>query len=236
LRLIQNRREAAVKPDDLLTLLLAAQDEETGIGMSDQQLRDETMTLLSAGHETTGAALAWTWYLLGRHPEIQEEVFAEVGGHLRGRSPNADDLPHLPLTRAVFEETMRLYPPAWGIPRQAIADDEIHGFAIRRGAIISLPQYLTHRHPDFWPEPEKFQPDRFLGKQSEGRPKYAYYPFGAGPRICIGNTFALMEATVALATIAQHFRIELVPGQTVLPDPTFTLRPKGAVNVMMWPR
>jgi cytochrome P450 len=191
------------------------------------------MTLLTAGHETTGAALAWTWYLLAMHPQIQEDVADEARGRLQGRSPTADDLPHLPLTRAVFEETMRLYPPAWGVPRQTIADDEINGFAIPNGAIIALPQYLTHRHPDFWPEPEEFQPDRFLGNKADRRPKFAYYPFGAGPRVCIGNMFAMMEATVALASIAQHFRIELVPGQTVLPDPTFTLRPKGAVNVTM---
>lgn len=230
-----DRRRAGGGGDDLLALLLAAQDEETGAGMTDRQVKDEVLTLLTAGHETVGAALAWTWYLLGQHPQAQEDLHDEVRGRLQGRPPTADDLPHLPLTRAAFEETMRLYPPAWGQPREAIEDDEVNGFPLPARGIITLCQYLTHRHPDFWPEPDRFRPERFLGDPA-GRPRFAYFPFGGGPRVCIGNVFALTEGTLALAAIAQRFRVELVPGQQVVPDPTFTLRPKDGVKVVLHPR
>ena len=236
LGLIAARRQAASRPDDLLSLLLAAQDEETGVGMTDEQVKDEALTLLTAGHETVGAALSWTWYLLGQHPQVQEDLYDEVRGKLGGRSPTLDDLPDLPLTRAVFEEALRLYPPAWGQPREAIQPDEINGFPIPAKAIVTVSQWITHRHPDFWDEPEQFKPERFLPGQAASRHKFAYFPFGGGPRVCIGNTFALMEGPLVLATIVQRFRVELVPGQTVVPDPTFTLRPKYGVKVLLWPR
>jgi cytochrome P450 len=236
LGLIEARRKATSRPDDLLSLLLAAQDEDTGVGMSDQQLKDEVLTLLTAGHETTGAALAWAWYLLGQHPRTQEEVADEVRGRLGGRGPTAEDLPHLPLTRAVFEETLRLYPPAYGQAREAIAADEIHGFHIPAGATVALCQYVTHRHPDFWEEPEQFRPERFLPGRAADRPKFAYFPFGGGPRVCIGNTFALMEGTLVLAAVLQKFRVELVPGHPVVYDTPFTLRPKHGVKAVLRPR
>jgi cytochrome P450 len=236
LDLIVARRQAASRPEDLLSLLLAAQDEESGVGMTDQQVKDEALTLLTAGHETVGAALSWTWYLLGQHPQVQGDLHDEIRGKLQGRRPTLDDLPNLPLTKAVFEESLRLYPPAWGQPRESIQSDEIDGFPIPAKAIITLNQWVTHRHPDFWDEPEKFKPERFLPGQAESRHKFAYFPFGGGPRVCIGNTFAMLEGPLVLATIVQRFRIELAPGQTVFPDPTFTLRPKNGVKVLLWPR
>jgi cytochrome P450 len=234
--MIDARRKEPGGRNDVLSLLLAAQDEETGRGMSDRQLMDEVYTLLVAGHDTVGAALAWTWYLLGQHPRIQDDLHDEVRGTLGGRSPNAADLPALPLTRAVFEEALRLYPPALGQPREAIGADEVGGYPIRPKGWVMVCQYLTHRHPQFWHEPEGFDPSRFLPGPGEGRPKFAYFPFGGGPRSCVGNHFALMEATLVLATIAQRFRLELVPGQAIVPDTTFTLRPRPGVEVNLWPR
>lgn len=236
LGLIAARRTAASRPDDLLTLLLAAQVEETGVGMTDEQVKDEAVTLLTAGHETVGAALSWTWYLLGQNPQVQSNLYDEVRGKLQGRSPTLEDLADLSLTRAVFEEALRLYPPAWGQPRESIQADEVNGFPIPAKAIVTVNQWITHRHPDFWEEPEQFKPERFLPGQAAGRHKFAYFPFGGGPRVCIGNTFAMMEGPLVLATIVQRFRIELVQGQTVVPDPTFTLRPKYGVKVVLWPR
>jgi cytochrome P450 len=235
LELIASRRQAASRPDDLLSLLLAAQDEESGVGMTDRQVKDEALTLLTAGHETVGAALSWAWYLLGRHPQVQHDLHDEVSGKLQGRSPTPDDLPALPLTKAVFEEALRLYPPAWGQPRESIRPDEINGFPIPAKAVITLNQYVTHRHPDFWDEPETFRPERFLPGRAGGRHKFAYFPFGGGPRVCIGNAFAMLEGPLVLATVLQQFQAQLVPDQTVVPDPTFTLRPKYGVKVRLWP-
>jgi cytochrome P450 len=236
LNLIVSRRDAASRSDDLLSLLLAAQDEATGIGMTDQEVIDEALTLLTAGHETTGASLSWAWYLLGQHSQVQNDLYDEVRGRLQGRSPTLEDLPALPLARAVFEETLRLYPPAPGQPREAIQADEVNGFPIPARGVVNVCQFITHRHPDFWDEPERFKPERFLPGQAETRHKFAYFPFGSGPRVCIGSTFALLEGPLVLATILQRFRVELVPGQAVVPDATFTLRPRHGVKVRLWPR
>ncbi len=236
LGLIAARRQTASRPDDLLTLLLAAQDEETGVGMTDRQVKDEAVTLLTAGHETAGAALSWSWYLLGQHPRVQDDLHDEARGKLGGRSPTLEDLPDLPLAKAVFEEALRLYPPAWGQPREAIRPDEVNGFPIPARGIVTVCQYVTHRHPDFWDEPERFNPGRFLPGRGGARHKFAYFPFGGGPRVCIGNAFALLEGPLVLATVAQRFRVELVPGQAVVPDPTFTLRPRDGVKVLLRPR
>jgi cytochrome P450 len=232
LDLIAARRKETTRKDDLLSLLLAAQDEETGVGMTDDQLKDEALTLLTAGHETVGAALSWTWYLLSQNSEVQEDLYDEVHGRLQGRNPTLEDLGELPLVRAVFEESMRLYPPAWGQPREALAEDEINGFSIPAKGTVTVNQWVTHRHPDFWDEPEKFRPERFLPGHPE-RHKFAYFPFGGGPRVCIGNTFAMLEGPLVLATIIRKFRVELVPGHLVVPDPTFTLRPKYGVQVCL---
>lgn len=236
LELIEQRRRDANRPDDLLSMLLDAQDEETGAGMSDQQLKDEVLTMLTAGHETVGAALSWSWYLLGKHPQVQNDLYDEAWGRLHGRTPDAEDLPRLPLARAVFLEAMRLYPPAHGLPREAVADDEIHGYPIPAGSTVALSQYVTHRHPEFWEEPEAFRPERFLPPQEASRPKFAYFPFGGGPRACIGAAFALMEGPLVLSTVLQRFRVELVPGHPVVPDATFTLRPKHGVRAVLHAR
>ncbi|MFY9610871.1 MAG: cytochrome P450 [Blastocatellia bacterium] len=223
---IDERRRTAEDNGDLLSMLLAARDEDTGERMSDQQLRDEVMTLILAGHETTGAALSWTWYLLSQNPEARTRLHAELDQVLNGRPPGLDDLDRLPYTRMVFAESMRLYPPAWGLPREAIGDDTLGGYHIPAGSLVNLSQWVTQRHPDFWEKPEQFDPERFTPERSEGRPRYAYFPFGGGARQCIGNNFALMEAHLAVATLAQRFTLDLVPGHPVEPDPTFTLRPR----------
>jgi cytochrome P450 len=236
LGLIATRRQAASEPHDLLSLLLAARDEETGAGMSDRQVKDEALTLLAAGHETVATALAWTWYLVSQHPEVQSDMHGEIRGRLQGRSPTFEDLAALPLTRAVFEESMRLYPPVVGLGREALGPDEIDGFPIRARSVIAMSQFITHRHPDFWEEPEKFKPERFLPGAGAGRHKFAYFPFGGGPRVCIGNTFALLEGTLVLATVLGRFRVDPAPDQRVVPDATFTLRPKFGVKVVLRPR
>jgi cytochrome P450 len=199
--------------------------------MSDEQLKDEAITLLTAGHETAGAALSWTWYLLGQHHEIQESLHQQVASHLNGRTPTVADLPSLPLATAIFEESMRLYPPAWGMPRETITDDVVLGYPIPAKSTIVLSQLIAHRHPAFWHDPDTFDPSRFLPGNGGERAKFAYFPFGGGPRICIGNQMAMVEGPLVLAALAQKFRFTLVPGQSVEPDPTFTLRPKHGVRV-----
>jgi cytochrome P450 len=224
--LINERRRTAEDNDDLLSMLLAARDEDTGEGMSDQQIRDEVMTLILAGHETTGAALTWTWYLLSQNPDARSKLQAELDQVLSGRAPRLDDLDLLPYTRMAFAEAMRLYPPAWGLPREAIAADTLSGYHIPAGSLVNLSQWVTQRHPDFWEKPEQFDPERFTPERSEGRPRFAYFPFGGGARQCIGNNFALIEAQLALAVLAQRYTLDLVPGHPVELDPTFTLRPR----------
>ncbi len=230
LELIERRRKEPAK-DDVLGRLLAAQDEESGAAMNDVQLKDETITLLTAGHETAGAGLSWAWYLLAKHPEIQRALREQAVSHLRGRLPTAEDLSSIPLAAAVFEETMRLYPPAWGMPRETIHEDTICGYPIPAKATIIVSQDIVHRHPDFWHEPERFDPTRFLPPNGEGRHRFAYFPFGGGPRVCIGNHFAMVEGPLVLAALAQQFEFTLVPNQQVVPDATFTLRPKYGVQV-----
>jgi cytochrome P450 len=233
LRVIESRRRSGPAANDLLDLLLAARDEETGAGMSDRQLRDEVLTLLFAGHDTTTAGLSWAWHLLARHPEVQEALHDEAAAHLAGRTPTADDLPHLPLATAVFEEALRLYPPAPGLARRAVGPDEIQGHPVPAKAILMPSQWVTHRHPAYWEEPDQFRPERFLPGRAAGRPKFAYFPFGGGPRACIGNTFALIEGTLVLAGLAQRFRFRPADDREVELDTTFVLRPKGAVNLVV---
>jgi cytochrome P450 len=233
LRLIELRRRGGPAANDLLDLLLAARDEESGTGMSDQQLKDEVLTLLFAGHDTTGAALSWALHLLARHQEVQEALHAEVSAHLAGRTPTADDLPRLPLATAIFEETLRLYPPAPGLCRQARRPDEIQGYPIPAKALLMPSQWVTHRHPAYWDAPEQFRPERFLPGRAPDRPKFAYFPFGGGPRVCIGNTFALIEGALVLAALAQRFHFHPADDREVELDTTFVLRPKGAVNLVV---
>ncbi len=233
LRVIESRRRSGPAGNDLLDLLLAARDAESGTGMSDGQLRDEVHTLLFAGLDTTTAGLSWAWYLLARHPEVQEALHAEAAAHLAGRAPAAEDLPHLPLATAVFEEALRLYPPAPGLARQALVADEIQGYPIPARAIVMPSQWVAHRHPTYWEQPDQFRPERFLPGRAADRPKFAYFPFGGGPRICIGNTFALMEGVLVLAALAQRFHFRPADEREAEIDMTFVLRPRGAVNLVV---
>jgi cytochrome P450 len=232
-RIIEERR-SGTDAEDLLSLLMHARDEATGETMSDRQLRDEAITLYLAGHETTANALAWSFYLLARNPEAGERLRAELEP-LGDAPPNAADLPRLPYLRMVVEEAMRLYPPVWITNRQALAEDEICGYHVPPGQIVMVSPYVLHRHPDYWERPEEFDPERFAPGRSEGRPRFAYFPFGGGPRQCIGRDMALVEAQLVLATVAQRYRLRLASDRPIEPDPTVTLRPKGGLPMIAEP-
>ncbi len=231
--IIEARRRGETAGDDLLGLLMSVRDEETGEGMSDKQLRDEIITLFIAGHETTAVTLTWAWHLLAAHSAAAERLRAELAAVLGGRAPTVADLSNLPYTRMVIEETMRLYPPAWITNREAVADDEVCGYHIPAGAIVLVSPYVIHHHPAYWDEPEAFDPERFTPERSAGRTHYAYFPFGGGPRQCIGKGFALMEAQLILATAAQRYRLRHVPGQAVEPEALTTLRPRGGLPMFV---
>jgi cytochrome P450 len=233
LRIVAERRatKGTAQPNDLLTMLMEAHDDETHDAMSDRQLRDEVMTIILAGHETTANLLTWTWFLLSSHPDVERRMHDEIANVLGDRAPTLDDLPKLKLVKMVIEESLRLYPPAWAFERQAVADDTIAGYPVRAKTIIGMTPYALHRHPRYWENPEGFDPERFTPERSEGRPRYAYLPFGGGPRFCIGNGFAMMEAQILVAMIAQRHRLQLVPGHPIVLDPTVTLRPKHGVKV-----
>jgi cytochrome P450 len=236
-RLVRARRQAAHHDTDLLGTLLETQDE-CGSGMTDVQLRDEIMTLFLAGHDTTANALTWTWYLLAKNPEKEEALFAELRDVLGNRAPTAADLPRLPYTEMVVKESMRLYPPAWGVGRRAIGDFEIDGYTIPAGTNFFLLQWVTQRDPRFFLDPERFDPERWRNDpiRTGKLPRFAYFPFGGGPRVCIGAAFAMMEATLLLAAIAQRFRLTLAPGQTIEPLFSVTLRPKNGLRMQLHAR
>jgi cytochrome P450 len=227
--IIQQRRAVSEQRGDLLAMLLDARDAETGLCMSDQQLRDEVLTLLLAGYETTANTLSWTLYLLAQHPDIMANLQSEYGHVLQGRTPRMDDLPQLSLTRMVIEESMRIYPPAWAVGRHALQADDIGGHTIPKGAYVLVFQYVTHRHPDFWERPDAFDPGRFAAENATGRHRFAYFPFGGGPRLCIGNQFALIEAQLILATLLSRYQLRLTPTAQVVPEPLVTLRPRGSL-------
>jgi cytochrome P450 len=228
---IAERRRHPSDGVDLLSMLLSARDEETGESMTDEQLRVEVTTFLLAGQETTALALTWIWYLLSQHPWARRRLEEEVDSVLGGRLPEYSDLAHLPYARMVVDEALRLYPPAWGFSRQALADDELGGFPLPRGWLAFVIPYVLHRLPAFWPDPEVFDPERFRPDRSVGRPKFVYLPFGAGPRQCIGNQFALIEAHLIVATLAQRYRLHLVAGHRVEPWPLITLRPRFGMRM-----
>jgi cytochrome P450 len=233
LAIIAQRRASGEDRGDLLSMLLHAQDEEDGTGMDDRQLRDEAMTLFMAGHETTANTLAWVWFLLSNHPEVERRLHDELDGVLGGRPPDVADLPRLPYTDAVVTETLRLYPTVWLLGREAIEPCEVGGYPVPVGRTIFMSQWVLHRDPRFFDEPLSYRPERWLDGLAKRLPRYAYFPFGGGPRICIGNAFAQMEAVLLLATIARRFRLRLEPGAVVAPVPTMTLRPKGGVPVTL---
>jgi cytochrome P450 len=226
--MIRERRRDPSGTTDLLSMLLSARDEETGEGMTDDQLRIEVTTFLLAGQETTSLALTWTWYLLSQHPAVLATLQAEVDALTDLRDPSRQDgqLMHLPYARMVIDEALRLYPPAWGFSRQAMGDDEVGGYRLPRGWLAFVSPYVLHRLPAYWEDPERFDPERFSPERSASRPKFVYLPFGAGPRQCIGNHFALLEAQVIVAVLARRFQLRLVPGHRVEAQPLITLRPK----------
>jgi cytochrome P450 len=245
-RLIAERREQAAKTsefgNDLLGMLMAATDEPDpsskgapGQGMSDQELRDEIITMILAGHETTANLLSWTFHLLAKHPEVERRVREEAKRVLGDREPVLEDVKGLEYTKLVIEEALRLYPPAWIFERQAIAPDTLGGYPIEPGAIIGVCPYVMHRHPDHWENPEAFDPERFRPERAVGRARYAYIPFGGGPRTCIGNHFAMMETQILLAMIVREQSLALVPGHAVALDPVVTLRPKNGIMVTRRP-
>lgn len=227
--LIGQRREAGISRDDLLGMLLSARDEDTGAGMDDKQLRDEALTLLIAGHETTALLLTWFFYCVANEPEVEAKLHEEVDRTLNGRMPTMEDLPKLTYTRQVVDETLRLYPPAYALSRSCAEDDVVGGYTIPAKAVVALCPFITHRLPQFWRDPLQFDPERFNPAQSAGRHRFLYVPFGAGPRQCIGNGFALTEGVLVAAAIAQRFRLRNPPGAVVELAPQITLHPKGGM-------
>jgi cytochrome P450 len=233
-RMIRERRASGEDRGDLLSMLLLAQDTEgDGTGMSDLQLRDEALTIFLAGHETTANALTWTWYLLSQHPEVEARFHSEIDSTLGGRSPTVEDLPSLPYTRMVLSESMRLYPPAWAIGRRALENFHAREYEIPKGSVVLMSQYIMQRDPRFFPEPDRFDPERWTPEAQVERPKFSYFPFGGGARVCIGEQFAWMEGVLLLATIAQHLQMRLVPDQVIDIQPLITLRPKFGMRMTL---
>lgn len=227
--IIEQRRCAGTDGGDLLSMLLLARDAETGERMSDRQLRDEVMTFVLAGHETTAVTLAWAWHLLSMHPDVEKRLRTEVTEVLGNRTPTLKDLPDLGFTKRVVEETMRLFPAVSALSRQTITADEIGGYRIPANSVLFMSPYVTQRHRAWWEQPQQFDPDRFTAERSATRPRFAYFPFGGGPRLCIGNEFAMMEAQLILAMVVQRYRLQPFPGHVVEPEVRVTLRPRNGV-------
>lgn len=234
-QIIQERRLHPVDRGDFLSMLLVAQDEETGYRMNDRQVRDQVLTLLLAGHETTAKALSWTFYLLGQHPDVEARLTMELAEVLNGCVPTVEDLPRLPYTWMVIEESMRLYPPIWLLSRVTQTDDEIDGFHIPAGSLVTISPYAMHRHPAYWDNPELFDPEHFQPEKAAERPAFAYLPFSGGPRLCLGKHFASVEAHLILATILQRFRLRLLPEHLVRPEALVTLRPHLGLPMTIHP-
>jgi cytochrome P450 len=232
-RMIADRRRSQEDRGDLLSILLEAQDADDGSRMSDRQVRDEAMTLFLAGHETTAVALSWTWYLLAQHPDVDARLADELRAALGGRPPAVTDLPALRYAEMVVMESMRLYPPAYGIGREATRPTEVAGHPVPAGGVVIMPTWVVQRDARWFDEPEAFRPERWAHDAMRRLPRFAYFPFGGGPRQCIGNTFATMEATLVLAAIARRFRLALMPGQRVTPTPYVTLRPEPGIRVRL---
>lgn len=230
--LIRKQKSDGSDSKGLLSALLQVRDEN-GQPMPDEQVRDEVMTLLLAGHETTAVALSWTWYLLAQHPEVEQRLWAELRDVLGGRSPAPADVAALPYTERVIREAIRLYPPIWAMVRSPQKDCEIGGYRVPAGSAVLMSQWVMHRDPRFYDEPERFDPDRWLDERAKGLPRFAYFPFGSGPRTCIGASFAMMEAVLILATVAQRYQVRLAPGFVAEPMPTITLRPRHGIQAVL---
>jgi cytochrome P450 len=231
-RIIRQRRASGEDTGDLLSMLMAARDED-GSAMTDRQLRDEIMTFLLAGHETTAVSLSWTWYLLSQHPEVAQKLRQELNNVLGGRTPQLEDLARLPYTDRVVKESMRLYPPAWSLARSVAKETDIAGYRVPVGANVVMSPWIMHRDPRFFDRPEQFDPDRWAEQSTQQLPRFAYFPFGGGPRFCIGASFAVMEANLLLAAIAQRFQLRLVPGHPIAPQPGITLRPRYGMRMSL---
>jgi cytochrome P450 len=231
--LIRERRASGKDTGDLLSMLLLAQDEEAQGGMTDQQVRDEALTLFLAGHETTANALTWTWYLLSQNPECEQRLHQELDAVLGGRAATATDLPALRYTEMVFTEAMRLYPPAWAIGRMSLEAFELGGMKIGAGSILIASPYVMHRDPRWFPEPDRFDPERWTPEARDTRPRFSYFPFGGGARVCIGERFAWMEGVLILATLAQKWRLRAAPGQKVELLPLITLRTRYGMKMVI---
>ncbi len=232
--IIAARHERPSVRDDLLSALLAARGTEGDGGrMNDEQVRDEAMTLFVAGHETTANALAWTWYLLSQHPSVEARFHAELDSALDGQTPGAASLPRLTYTAQILMESMRLYPPAWVIGRQTLRDYSVGGYVVPAGAIVFASQWAMHHDPRYYPDPFRFDPDRRLPEARAARPRFTYFPFGAGPRVCIGESFAWTESILVLAILAQRWKMRLEPGQRIVPLPLVTLRPKHGIRMTL---
>jgi cytochrome P450 len=233
-RLLTERGRAPdAEPKDLLARLIAARDNETGGGMTAKEVRDQVVTIFMAGHETTAQALSWTWYLLSQHPAIETKLHDELAAVLGDRTPRYEDIGKLRYTRMVIEESMRLYPPAHTMSRSPIAADEVLGQRIPARAEVLIVPWLLHRKPSLWENPDRFDPERFAPERAAARPRFAYIPFGGGPRICIGAAFAMAEAMLILATIAQRYRLRLKPGFPVEPQGLITLRPRNGLRMFL---
>ena len=231
-RIIERRRSDSRDTGDLLSMLMQVRDED-GSAMTDKQLRDEVLTFLLAGHETTALALSWTWHLLSQNPDVEHKLHLELDQVLAGRAPAFSDLPSLTYTDAVIKESMRLYPPAWSLARTVVSDIQVRGYTIPAGANIVMSQWILHHDGRYFPDPHQFDPERWFAPATRKLPRFAYFPFGGGPRQCIGAAFAQMEAVLLLATIAQRFRLHAVPDHRVIAVPSFTLRPKYGIKMTL---
>ncbi|HEY7328565.1 MAG TPA: cytochrome P450 [Gemmataceae bacterium] len=236
IQLIEQHRRDKLQGKDLLSLMMSVRDEETGQGLSDELLRDQTLTFFGAGHETTAQSLKWLFYMLSRHPAVEQKVQEEIRRVLGGRTPTFKDAAAMPYTKMVIHEVMRVWPPVWMMEREAAVEDELGGYVVPPGTQVAFSQWVMHRHPKYWENPEGFDPERFSSERSAGRAHGAYFPFGAGPRVCIGNTFSLMEMQMIVPTILQKYRLDVMPSPPVVPKPTFTLRPMYGVPVRAIPR
>ena len=232
-RLIEQHRATGEDRGDLLSMLLLAQDEDDGGRMTDLQVRDEALTIFLAGHETTANAMAWTWFLLSQNPDAEAKFHAELDTVLAGRTPTLDDLPALPVTRRVLAESLRMYSPAWVIGRRVLSEYRAGGYVLHPGDIVLISQAVMHYDPRFYADPEKFDPDRWTPEAEAERPKFAYFPFGGGPRVCIGEQFAWMEAMLLLAALGRQWRMRLAPGQVIATQPIITLRPKFGMRMVL---
>ncbi len=232
-RLIDEHRASGQDRGDLLSMLLLAQEEDGSGRMTDEQVRDEAMTLFLAGHETTANALTWIWYLLSQNPEAEKKFHAELDAALAGRTPTVDALPALPYTRRVLSESLRLYPPAWVVGRRVLVDYPLGDFLLPADSILLLSQAVMHSDQRFYTNPARFDPERWLPEAEAARPKFSFFPFGGGPRVCIGEQFAWMEGILLLAALGQRWRLTLAPGQVVATQPIITLRPKYGMRMMI---